>query len=266
MKKTLLFVSLFAFAFLFMSNRSGRATFTGNPSTGAPGENGQTCGSFGCHSSGAFNPNVTIRLTDQSGTVVSNYKPGETYKVDLNIMTTGNPAGYGFQMVSLKDADNSGVNSFSNFPGSVQDVIALERQYVEQSTIIPTNIITMDWTAPEEGTGNVTFYAIGNAVNAAMGSTGDGVAQANLTIEEDLMSSSESIRKNTLLVYPNPVSDILNINGTESAKTEIFDLNGRLLLSSFEMTINMSSLENGIYLARITDILDKVQTKKIVKN
>ena len=266
MKKTLLFVSLFAFAVLFMSNRSGRTTVTGNPATGAPGESGQTCGSFGCHNSGAFSPAVTLKLMDSDGNDVTKYKPGETYQVGLNIAASGNPAGYGFQMVSLKDADESGVNTFTNLQGSIQEVMALERQYIEQSNIIQTNNITVDWTAPDNGTGSVTFYAIGNAVNGAMGSGGDGVAQTNLTISEDIQSSTEDLERNGFILFPNPVNDVLNISGREAVKTEIYDLNGRILLSSFESTINLSHLEQGVYISRIVDTQNKVETKKIVKN
>ena len=60
-------------------------------------------------------------------------------------------------------------------------------------------------------------------------------------------------------VYPNPVSDILQINGKYS-EINIFDLYGKLVLSSnAKKTIDISELSNGIYLV-------KINNNKIVKN
>jgi hypothetical protein len=54
-----------------------------------------------------------------------------------------------------------------------------------------------------------------------------------------------------LSVYPNPVKDVLTINGMYSS-VEIYDIYGKLVLSSdAKQTINVSSLSNGIYFINI---------------
>jgi len=59
----------------------------------------------------------------------------------------------------------------------------------------------------------------------------------------------ETISK--LSVYPNPVKDVLTINGIYSL-VEIYDVYGKLVLSSdAKQTINVSSLSNGIYFINI---------------
>jgi len=59
----------------------------------------------------------------------------------------------------------------------------------------------------------------------------------------------ETISK--LSVYPNPVKDVLTINGMYSS-VEIYDIYGKLVLSSdAKQTINVSSLSNGIYFINI---------------
>jgi hypothetical protein len=54
-----------------------------------------------------------------------------------------------------------------------------------------------------------------------------------------------------LSAYPNPVKDVLTINGMYSS-VEIYDIYGKLVLSSdAKQTINVSSLSNGIYFINI---------------
>ena len=66
--------------------------------------------------------------------------------------------------------------------------------------------------------------------------------------------SSTSITNSTinkLNIYPNPTSDILNIEGLYSS-VEIFDIFGKLVLSSgYTNSIDVSSLANGIYTLNI---------------
>ena len=54
-------------------------------------------------------------------------------------------------------------------------------------------------------------------------------------------------------IFPNPVSDILTING-EYSEVNIYDLFGKLVFSSTpKKTLNISNLNNGIYIVRINN-------------
>ena len=73
-----------------------------------------------------------------------------------------------------------------------------------------------------------------------------------------------------LSVYPNPASDFVKIN-TENASLQnvaIFDITGKevmnLNLSENNANINVSSLDNGIYLMKITDANNHHQAVKLV--
>jgi hypothetical protein len=72
-------------------------------------------------------------------------------------------------------------------------------------------------------------------------------------------------------VYPNPVTDVLNIIGSGDSfisSVEIYDINGRLVKSSMfntvEAQLNTSDLSAGVYSVKISSDLG-VSTKKIVK-
>ena len=72
-------------------------------------------------------------------------------------------------------------------------------------------------------------------------------------------------------VYPNPVSDVLNINSANSANLTITitDLNGREIISakgdSESLSIDLSSLSAGMYLLKLNDG-NKTEIRKLIKN
>jgi len=71
---------------------------------------------------------------------------------------------------------------------------------------------------------------------------------------------SETI--SNLLIYPNPIKDVLNIEGAYTS-VAIFDVFGKLVLSSeYTKSINVSSLADGIYMLNIST-KKGIQTQKI---
>ena len=57
--------------------------------------------------------------------------------------------------------------------------------------------------------------------------------------------------KNSISIYPNPVKDVLTIEGTYTSAT-IYDVFGKLVLTTnAQKTINVSALSNGVYFVNI---------------
>ncbi len=255
-----------------MSNRSGRAFTSGNGATTAPGESGTYCGSFGCHFSGSFDPEGQIKLLTTDSLEVDKYIPGEGYIIKINIEHNGTPAGYGFQLVGLKSDDNSGISGFTNLPNKVQQVSLGDRQYIEHEDILQTNPIYLNWTAPESGIGNIDFYGAVNVVNGNSESTGDGADTTQLKITEDIMSSLSEYKLNsaTILVYPNPASDLINIESNQSINSvSIINLEGRMVksISSPNLKImDVSNLHAGVYVIHIITGVGTIEVKRIFIN
>ena len=68
--------------------------------------------------------------------------------------------------------------------------------------------------------------------------------------------------KNSISIYPNPVKDVLTIEGNYTS-VDVFDMFGKLVLSSeYSKNINVSTLANGIYMLNITTEKG-IQTQKI---
>ncbi|WP_298156944.1 FG-GAP-like repeat-containing protein [Flavobacterium sp.] len=73
------------------------------------------------------------------------------------------------------------------------------------------------------------------------------------------------------VIFPNPVSDILNIKSKSNAaiiKAEIFDMSGKMILKkeSVNSTIPVNTLSNGTYIIKILDVNGRQYTQKFVKS
>jgi len=158
--------------------------YTGGPSAGGGTES--TC--FDCHRSGESNygepqVNWTISATD-GGPNVSTYVPGETYFITVSVTPEmGTPAGFGFQSIFLKTTDNTQAGSHSGFDANTQgSADGTGRTYVEHNKRTPSGTWSFQWTAPNQGTGSVDIYSVGNSVNGANGTGGDSGSKATTKI------------------------------------------------------------------------------------
>lgn len=89
-------------------------------------------------------------------------------------------------------------------------------------------------------------------------------------LSEQIMLSVDNINKNSFKIYPNPVADFITIQNPENFKinkTEILDLNGRLIKSTtIENTkISVENLPKGIYYLKISTE-KSVENLKFIKN
>ena len=86
-------------------------------------------------------------------------------------------------------------------------------------------------------------------------------------LDSDL--SIHELTNSTIRIYPNPATDVVNIDVPENLKyqTNIYDLNGRLISSSKNKSvIEIQTLPHGIYLIEITDLnSDHKVVEKIIK-
>jgi predicted CxxxxCH...CXXCH cytochrome family protein len=220
--------------FVILQSRSGgpgssdqKLQVTGAPnstgmSVGQPG----TCANSGCHSSGQFNPSMSIALMDDTA-VVNKYEPGKTYTVRITtIPGVGSPQRYGFQAVALSTANQqAGDWDHTNLPLTIQRVTLSNRNYAEHTGPSSLNTFKIPWIAPAAGFGDVIFYAAGIASNNNGNTSGDGTAKATLTVKEGPASGVTNTTKEyaALKVIPNPVAEILNleITGRQSGEFKL---------------------------------------------
>lgn len=269
-------LSLFFVAGVTFNFSSGPAAGNDLDRTGSPLAGGAFCQQ--CHTAGAFNPSLDIKLMDGTDEVTS-YMPGRTYKLVLTNMADMNPAPavYGFQTTIL-DANDVFVGAFGTEPTDMRITPLNGVDYWEHRRRLTTNTVEIDWTAPDAGTGAVNIYSATIAANGAAGTAGDGAANGTLEIPESGVGSTNNFNNGTFQIrlLANPIADQLPVsiksNQFKDLNVSILDLNGRtaqtekVQITQGEQVINLntSNLEKGIYFLQLTDG-QSVTTQKVLK-
>ncbi|MCR9172101.1 MAG: T9SS type A sorting domain-containing protein [bacterium] len=177
-----------------MSNKTapprsgGLASVQFQDRTGSPISSG-TCGN--CHSGGTFGTSVTIEVKDAGNNVITSYTPGTTYTVEYTINTTsGTPSGYGMQSVIL-NSSNGGAGTYGTVNTANSQISPLNGvDYFEQQGAQAAGFFSVDWTAPNAGTGDVSIYSVGVAINGNGNTSGDQASSStSIILSEDIPTS-----------------------------------------------------------------------------
>lgn len=182
----LLFCGL-ALIMISLANSGGRANTSDAGNTGAPCEDGVTCGN--CHFGGPYGPvDQSFKLIDPiTQQEQISYAPGKLYNVEITVEPALNASRYGFQATAL-DTANRNAGTWLNPANSVQISSALifcepgSRTYIEH--VLPNFIRTfrIDWEAPSCAIGDITFYYVSNAVNNDGSTSGDVASLPKTTV------------------------------------------------------------------------------------
>lgn len=250
------FMAIVAFC-LFCANKGGRASDQGEGSTGAPGEP-QACKN--CHN-GNILVNLKMYLLDGIDTVKV-YEPGKAYTIDVVVQHTGGPApkAFGFQLTGLKAALNKTgetINTLSPNTTNVKTATANNKRfYAEHKGASQTPLFKIDWIAPAEGSGPISFYTAGNGVNGNNNESGDGASKTSMQIDEKIKTSaSDHLKQKENKIYPSVFSSEVKISDElvlHFPAYEIYTQNGIPLLNgSTENVLEFNQLKCGIYFIKL---------------
>lgn len=117
-------------------------------------------------------------------------------------------------------------------------------------------------------TANAYLFIASSSIGFLFG-TGNGYPMSELWLDNiSLTSSSAEVIElsSNLKVYPNPANDVLNIstNG-EISNVVISTLDGKVMKTSTESSVDVSNLTAGMYIYQVT-VNGKVSTGNFVKN
>ena len=263
-------------AVVLLSNKNGRASEAKAGNTGAPGDealpNGTPITCVSCHTASPITSSTTVSVLDSAGTVITQYIPGQQYTARVTVTAlTGTPLGHGFQMIALRDIGNIDLDGFSD-PGN-QTVnnykiatIPNGRTYAEHDNVSTSNVFNVKWKAPAAGTGNITFYAAGNAVNKNGQNSGDGASSTSLKLTESIGASTQNpdAAQIDMKLWPSPavsaawLSFSLPVGG--EYRLTAHDLSGKLVWESLRalpsghqiVEIPLGGWSPGIYFTGIS--------------
>lgn len=291
-KRMLLFTcSLALLSFFFASNNAGPALSGQGNRTGSQGQiaNANCSNGTGCHSANNPATKDSVFFFLQDGiTGTPSWMPGQTYKVRLLVSTlpTVTFGRFGFQISAVRDSSGVEVQAgaFSGLPGNTHiqtvGIGGMALQIVEHgpkhNMSAGTGTVQVSWTAPNTDTiDTVKFYVVANAVNNDITSAGDQpnvgmrIFPRNTTSVKDLNADIK------LNIYPNPVTDKLNISMENADKglytIKIFDVQGKVVAKeyavvnkNYKTSINAAAWASGMYHVQISK--DGAQrTMKVLK-
>lgn len=252
-------IGIIVFSDIAYTNNNGK-----EGKTGSPGEN--ACNQ--CHSTNALNSgggSVTISSPDMPNWV---YFPGTTYTINVKVKKLGlGKFGFGFEALLPSGANGGLIQTASSSNAKSINAVVLGNSRTNAVHKQPNHFsqdsitFSFEWTAPTAGTGNITFYAAGNATNSGNNTAGDFIYTSNQVITEastvDIVKLLES---KELTIFPNPASNFITINlpeesAQQNTQVHIFDVKGALVYSQNLININNSKnisldvdfLNEGIY-------------------
>ncbi len=224
--------------------RSGGAAFVlAQDLTGGPLSTG-TCGN--CHQGGTYNTQVSINVYDSTLNLVSEYIPGATYTIQLNVTVgTGSPFGFGAQMTSLDGANQMAGNFTSVSTSNTQLSPLGQVVYLEHSGTNLTGELMANWKAPSNGVGPINLYGIGLAVNGNGSTFGDEVS-APLTVT---LTEGTGIYYSNSVFCQNQTDPIPNQSGTGGGT---YSAGAGLTINSTTGQIDLSASTPGTYTVTYT--------------
>jgi len=127
-----------------------------------------------------------------------------------------------------------------------------------------------NYTALAEQLDHTSFYYSSILVSCSSngGNNGSGESDSEVDTDEETSTVVETTEVEATTLFPNPVSDILNIQSkSEIIEVQIYDNAGKLMVnqsSSFNNGINMSGIRDGMYYVKI-HTEDGIEFEKIFK-
>jgi len=209
-----------------------------------------------CHN-GTINSGSGL-LSVSTNIPTQGYTPGQQYSITVQLSQS--PINrFGFE-ITCEETAMSMMKA-----GTFMLTDQVNMQFANNSTSIThtlngsngTNmkIWTMDWIAPTNANGGVTFYVSAVAANANNNNNGDKVYTTSRAFSE--ATSSISDKNQNISVFTNPTSKDIMINAEDifANTIEIFDISGKLVFSKNEVLLptilSTKNLDAGIYMIKM---------------
>ncbi|MEM9990369.1 MAG: choice-of-anchor V domain-containing protein [Bacteroidota bacterium] len=261
MRKGITTIVAAVFYVLLLSNS------TGSPvgSAGAPGE--QTCGRSGCH---GVDPNLgNAELLLDIENMPMTYEADQTYSLTVRLENTETIKN-GFQIVALDaENNNAGLWTLTDTDATRERVNnATGRSYVTHTFNGNQQASwEMDWTAPTEDVGEVTFYISALDTNNNSSPSGDDLYTTSSSLSFEMPNALSSVVTGGLEVYPNPASEVVVLNNLPQDVTaiRIYNLTGKVVrsLTTRQEHLNIQDLKAGLHFVQI-QTTDRVFTQQFV--
>ncbi|WP_395052416.1 LamG-like jellyroll fold domain-containing protein [Flavobacterium sp.] len=227
-------------------------------------------------------PNLPQGASARTVSIRLNIEVSETFSFQNNIFAWGTPTAnqaYGWSQINATQGRNyfwgSGDYTFSNTinPGTWYTITFVydgtDAKVYKDGVFLSSTPRTLNTTGTNFWLGSV----LGGTQNYFNGFMDDlqiynsALTTAQIASLNGAILSNEDFNSNNLKfsLYPNPATDILNIDlESEFQSVEFYSLQGQKVLTSNLKVINVSSLASGLYMVRVQNNVGTIATKKLM--
>jgi hypothetical protein len=252
MKKSLLVIPIAIALAIFFYPTTSNSKADGSPGakTNSPMDGGNCTG---CHS-GTLNSGVgTATIT--SDIPVNGYVIGNTYTITLTGVKA-NCIKFGFELTAENGNSKSGDFMIAD---NTTKLVNANNAVTHQSSGTSGNGSknwTMNWTPTANSNGNTTFYASLLFSNANSNNNGDNVFTTSLSVNEEVVNAISDNNLQTSFTYNSVTKTVETTHAIL-----VYDISGKLVLTTKEKSTTISHLKNGIYILKSEN-----KTQKIILN
>ena len=252
MQKSLLFFSITIALAIFFYPTTSNSNGTGSPGgkTNSPND-ASNC--TGCHS-GTINSGIgTATIT--TNIPASGYSIGSTYTITL----TGVKASctkFGFEITAENWNSKSGnfmITDNTTKLVNANNAVSHKSSGTSGNT---TKSWTMDWTPTANSIGNTTFFSALMFSNANSNNNGDNVFTTSLLVNEEMVLGNLDNNSQISFTFNSLTKTIESKNAII-----VYDVRGKLVLTTNKKITNISHLKKGIYILKSEN-----HTQKIILN
>ena len=252
MKKSLLIIpitiALVIFFYPTISNSHSTGSVGGK--TGSPND-GASCTQ--CHYAGVGTGAIITTNIPPNG-----YIPNQVYTITANIDGVNNQ--YGFEITA--EESNFGYAKKGTFfiTNNSETKLTNNNKAVTHklggTQGLGIKSWSMDWEAPNTGTGSITFYGAFIEGNLNGANTGDTYHSVNITVSESVTNSANDLTEQNYFTFNTITKEIKTIN-----TVSVYDKSGKIVLITKNKVTVISNLKNGVYILKSEN-----KTQKIILN
>jgi hypothetical protein len=196
----------------------------------------------------------------------------------------------GYKFVKITDAVNVSSIGFTNIGADMPETVPGDTIYASQDTCIANitetyiyaytinaNTVNITWAIVQTGittyldvTYNYTITLPGT-YNVALLINCPGAKNVTMFMSTlQLLTGIQNLERNSVSIYPNPVTEKLYIDMNKNiSQIDIFSITGAFMnnykAKGNQMILNVSSLNEGVYILRFTNRDGSIFTKRFVK-
>lgn len=194
----------------------------------------------------------------QIGNPITSQLQNENFGSNVAISGSGNVV-----IVGTREGGNTG-------NGRVEIHEYLQGNWVKKGEIIDQNSNRIEWAIALSRDGSSLALRSNGKIGPKTAGSIEGKGPSSGTRVYDISGilSSDSFVLENFNIYPNPTTDIINIELKENLTLEkvlIYNTSGQLVKETFEKTINVSGFAKGIYNVQVLTNHGKATKKVIVK-